>query len=145
MPLRGRRLALPLLILAGLTGPALMGCEDGDSKRRQEIQAIISDSSRALERASVAPAVLDDALSEQTRRELQGVIRTLQAVNDGAAGQQAAAALLASSAHRVLAVLDTAAIGAIEDEHRQERLVLDGRIESAPASRRPCRRTGRDR
>lgn len=123
------RFALSALALAALVAP---GCEDAEAVRRAELQARIEESTRAIAAASATVAAPhDEAAAQQTRQALSRVAGDLSGVSDGAPGQQAAAALLASAALRQIGGLDLAHAEEIEARHDLLRAIANSHLDAA--------------
>jgi len=142
-----KHLALPCLLCAAAL--FLAGCKDEAAQRRAQIQTVITEAGLHVRKATVTPLTVpvkpapdagpedQDAYNRTLqafnarRRQLDDVIRDLAQVRDGEPGQQAAGALLATTAHCELAAMSLAQAQIIEARHRHERLVIHSRIDAA--------------
>ena len=118
-------------VAAGCGLLLLTGCQDGQAKRRAEVQEIIA--SATMEIQSVSAVLSDPAQSDDARRRLNRIIGELGNTQDAESGQRAAAAELAASIHRRLAAITVAEAVQIEAELGSRRTVLSGMIDTAEA------------
>ena len=87
------------------------GCKDAGATARQTLQTEIESSTSRLRDATIAVAApYDEAAIQKARTDLNAIVSDMGSASDGTDGQQAAAALLASSAKRQLAILDFRAL-----------------------------------
>jgi hypothetical protein len=122
-------------LLAGaavLCGTAVLGagfgCEDAEAKRRAEVQQQITEARAQFQKASLGPTAPDDDHADQTRRELNRIVSTLQGVTDGAPGQQAAKSLLVAEALSELSLIEYRRIHDIESDHQVDRQIAHNRL-----------------
>ena len=104
-----------------LTSAVLLstGCEDADATARRSLQSEIEMSTAKLRDATVTVAApYDETATDSARRTLNEIVSAMGSAGSGTDGQQAAAALLVSSAKRQLALLDFRAV----DDARQSAL-----------------------
>ncbi len=116
-------------LAVGCSALLVLGCQDGQAKRRAEVQQTIISASVEIQKIN---AVLSDPQKvDSARQQLNQIIIKLNNTGDGTRGQRAAAAQFASSVHRQLASIAEA--GAMELEARQQarRTVLLGMIDAA--------------
>lgn len=106
-----------------------LGCQDGQSKRRTEVQQTIT--SARVEIQAINAVLSDRQTVDNARQRLNQVIIRLNNTGDGEPGQRAAAALLACSVHRRLAALAEADAIELEARQRVRRTVLLGMIDAA--------------
>ncbi|MHC4947319.1 MAG: coiled-coil domain-containing protein [Planctomycetota bacterium] len=109
-----------------LAGPA--GCRDRDAERRAEIQRLLQEAQGQLGALSIDAVGSGDEESSSVEETLQGIARRLAGVNDGAPGQQAAAALLAATAQRELAALELERVSGLESRRRNDRRLVAGKL-----------------
>ncbi len=112
-------LALTATSLLG-GGAFLSGCEDSEANARQQASATITEQSRKLEAAA----------RQADAAKLQAVVSSLNSVK-GSDGQQAAAAMLASSANRELAGISLKDAAGLERQAGDLQSLLLAQIDAA--------------
>ncbi|MBT8486080.1 MAG: hypothetical protein KJO43_10910, partial [Phycisphaerae bacterium] len=127
MPIR----PLPILATALLATATQLGCEDASARRAADAQVTIDEASRSLRYAVLAPPPADDPEAiATTRSALQKVASSLTGVSE-TPGQEAAAALLVSTAKRELATIGLAEAETLAATHRRQREIVHGQIDAA--------------
>jgi len=126
-----RRPALPVMTSAILITALLTGCEDSESARRTTAQQQIDQAARELSlvrlSGSFQPETRDDGRPESreaARTSLEGIARRTSAINEGTAGQQEAASLIAAAAHFELGSLSAEDLAGLESVLLVERGAL---------------------
>ncbi len=126
------RLACVLLSFGGAAAAALpAGCEDSAARARDDAQAALVAAAQEYWKAASTGA--DPAPGELAgaRARLERVARDLSAVNGGAPGQQAVAALGQARAAGRMAEMTLAQIRRTESANRAARQIADGIIDAA--------------
>jgi hypothetical protein len=134
-----------LTLTAAVCGSAVLfaavGCEDADARQRDVVQQQIIDATAQFQHAALGALSPDDDLDHPRRQqyddelrkkrsELQRIAGSMSAIREGEPGQQAAALLLAASAHRELAMIELRGIYRLEAEHHQDRRLAESILHS---------------
>lgn len=140
-----RRSVFLLLLSGSLLGAGslgLAGCEDSAAATRNEVQRTLDSVSQQFERSRIGNLQPGDDQFESVRSDLNDLIGQLSRINEGAAGQQAAGALLAAEALRELALSDQLQAFEREMDLQRERSLVRQKINGLRRHHRTARALG---